>query len=101
MFFRVSRIKPLYNPHAWTSQWACRVFSSSRPTRIDDIDVGTPVKPEVKPYYVTTPIFYVNAGEYPMSSRLLLVVSTQTLPYAAIPQLLTSATFTPSSLPMS
>jgi methionyl-tRNA synthetase len=41
---------------------ARRSISSSRSARIDDISVGTPIRPDTKPYYVTTPIFYVNAG---------------------------------------
>lgn len=61
---RTSRVERLCNPRIRTSRWTCRGFSTTRTTRIDDIAVGTPVKPEAKPYYVTTPIFYVNAGRY-------------------------------------
>jgi hypothetical protein len=50
--------------HPTVSSWTCcRAISTTRPLRIDDITVGAPVSPDRKPYYVTTPIFYVNAGK--------------------------------------
>lgn len=64
MSLQASKIRSICKPSSWARTRPTRAFSSSRPMRIDDLDLAPPLNPDVKPYYVTTPIFYVNAAPH-------------------------------------
>lgn len=58
---RTPTLNRLVSATRLTPRW-CRLFSSTSPT-FSTAPAPTPPNPN-KHYYVTTPIFYVNAGEH-------------------------------------
>ena len=46
------------NNALWTNNWVCKSCRTKPPPRVRALNTQT----SAKPYYITTPIFYVNAG---------------------------------------
>jgi hypothetical protein len=51
------QIRPRNNS-LWTNDWVCKSCRTKPPLRVRALNTQT----SAKPYYITTPIFYVNAG---------------------------------------
>ena len=50
----------------WTSDWVCKTCRTKTPVRLSSTSSDVSFK---KPYYITSPIFYVNAGKHLPSNR--------------------------------